>query len=233
MNDDDETPLDPRLAELARQYNEPPVVPRDAMWQAIEARAVLCPGDGAATHDSRQSSVGSRQRSHQAERGGMDQSGIAALLALGIGIGRMTAPVTTHTVVAVAPPSAGTTIAASSQAGPSRALELVAAQHLAQTETYLTLFRASVRNGGGDSLPIATARQLLATNRLLLDAPAADPRLRPLLLDLELVLAEISQLGGNDRKADIKLITDGLDHSDVLTRLRVSPDRGSLPIGVL
>ena len=37
--------------------------------------------------------------------------------------------------------------------------------------------------------------QLLATNRLLLDSPVADARLRPLLLDLELVLAEITQLG--------------------------------------
>ena len=38
MNDEqDETPLDPRLAELAQGYNEPPACDRDAMWQAIEA----------------------------------------------------------------------------------------------------------------------------------------------------------------------------------------------------
>jgi hypothetical protein len=230
MNDNDETPLDPRLTELARAYHEPPAAPREAMWQAIAAARRQ--GAEAAGNDSRPSPVGSRQRVIS-PRAVAWISGIAALLALGIGIGRMTAPTGTVAGVATAPVAGRPVIAASATAAPSRALELAAAQHLAQTETYLTLFRASVRNGGGDSLPIATARQLLATNRLLLDSPAADPRLRPLLLDLELVLAEISQLGENDRKADIQLITDGLDHSDVLTRLRVSPDRGSLPIGVL
>ena len=55
-----------------------------------------------------------------------------------------------------------------------------------------------MRSNDVDSLPVAAARQLLATNRLLLDSPVADARLRPLLLDLELVLAEITQLGSHD-----------------------------------
>ena len=95
------------------------------------------------------------------------------------------------------------------------------------------LFRASVRSNDVDGLPVAAARQLLATNRLLLDSPVGDARLRPLLLDLELVLAEITQLGTTTRPDDVKLITDGLDHGDVMMRLRVAPGRGSLPNGVL
>jgi len=67
----------------------------------------------------------------------------------------------------------------------------------------------------------------------LLDSRVADARLRPLLLDLELVLAEITQLGTSGRQADVKLITDGLDHGDVMMRLRVAPGRRSLPNGVL
>ena len=148
-------------------------------------------------------------------------SGIAALLVLGIGIGRMTAP----TVVSVA--------TAPVNKSPSMALEVAAAQHLSQSEAYLTLFRASVRSGQVDSLPVAAARQLLATNRLLLDSRVADARLRPLLLDLELVLAEITQLGTSGRRADVQLITDGLDRGDVMMRLRVAPNRRSLPNGVL
>ncbi len=146
-------------------------------------------------------------------------SGIAALLVLGIGIGRMTAP-RVETVAQV-------------NRSPSVALEVAAAQHLSQSEAYLTLFRASVRSGQVDSLPVAAARQLLATNRLLLDSRVADARLRPLLLDLELVLAEITQLGTSGRRADVQLITDGLDRGDVMMRLRVAPNRRSLPNGVL
>ena len=79
---------------------------------------------------------------------------------------------------------------------PSTALEIAAAQHLSQSEAYLTLFRASVRSNGRWTASRWPRRaQLLATNRLLLDSPVADARLRPLLLDLELVLAEITQLG--------------------------------------
>jgi hypothetical protein len=78
---------------------------------------------------------------------------------------------------------------------PSTALEIAAAQHLSQSEAYLTLFRPRCAPTTWTGLPVAAARQLLATNRLLLDSPVGDARLRPLLLDLELVLAEITQLG--------------------------------------
>lgn len=220
----DDVPLDPRIKELAREYNLPPALDREALWTRVQARRQ-------STVDSRQSAAsrqptGDRRLSRGSRRPVMSTraaawiTGIAALLVIGIGIGRMTAP-------------AAVTVAATPTRAPSTALEIAAAQHLSQSEAYLTLFRASVRSDDVDSLPLASARQLLATNRLLLDSPVADARLRPLLLDLELVLAEITQLGSNGRQADVKLITDGLDQGDVMMRLRVAPGRGSLPIGVL
>ncbi len=220
----DESPLDPRLIEQARSYNAPPAADHDAMWRAIEARRRPAGSRRQAPRD-RRLSRGSR-RPVLNTRVAAWITGIAALLVLGIGIGRMTA----GGGVTVSSP---TTVAVEASSGPSRALEIAAAQHLNQAETYLTLFRASVRSGEVDSLPVAAARQLLSTNRLLLDSPVADARLRPLLLDLELVLAEISQLGTTSRATDVQLITDGLDHGDVITRLRVSPARSSLPLGVL
>jgi len=226
-DEQDETPLDPRLKDLAQGYNAPPALDRDAMWRAIEARRPPT-SQGAAGRpqvvSGRRKSRGSR-RPVLSTRAAAWISGIAALLIIGIGIGRMTAPTTGDLASADMP--------ASSSKAPSTALEIAAAQHLSQSEAYLTLFRASVRSNDVDSLPVAAARQLLATNRLLLDSPVADARLRPLLLDLELVLAEITQLGNTTRPDDIKLITDGLDHSDVMMRLRVTPGRGSLPNGVL
>lgn len=229
-DEQDETPLDPRLRELAQGYNAPPALDRDAMWKVIEARRQAA-GGGRQVATSRAPVVSGRRKARGSRRPVLSTraaawiSGIAALLVIGIGIGRMTAP-TRGDLASAAPATAG-------PKAPSTALEVVAAQHLNQSEAYLTLFRVSVRSKDVDSLPVATARQLLATNRLLLDSPVADARLRPLLLDLELVLAEITQLGNASRPADVQLITDGLDHSDVLMRLRVSPARGSLPNGVL
>ena len=217
MNDEqDEAPLDPRLAELARSYHQPPAAPRDAMWQAIEARRR---GPAVLPFQPPRRRVVSRQVLAWS-------AGIAALLLLGIGIGRMTAPGGAGSIAELAGTGA-------TRKAPSTALEFAAVQHLSQAEAYLTLFRASVRSGQVDSLPVATARELLATNRLLLDSPAADARLRPLLLDLELVLAEITQLDTKNRDTEIQLITDGLDQGDMMTRLRVVPARSSYPIGVL
>ena len=220
-DEQDEVPLDPRLKELAQDYNAPPALDHDLAWKALEARRQAA---------GRPQLVSGRRKARGSRRPAMSTraaawiSGIAALLIVGIGIGRMTAPTTGNLATTSVPASTRT---------PSTALEIAAAQHLSQSEAYLTLFRASVRSNDVDSLPVAAARQLLATSRLLLDSPVADARLRPLLLDLELVLAEITQLGTTTRPDDVKLITDGLDHSDVMMRLRVAPARGSLPNGVL
>jgi hypothetical protein len=121
---------------------------------------------------------------------------------------------------------------------PSRAnapLEVAAQAHLRQAETYLTLFRASVRTGETNDLAVSTARELLASNRFLVNASGTDPQMRALLLDLELVLVGISQLQSSDRPEDIRLITDGLDQAGMLTRLRSASPRDSrpLPTGVL
>jgi hypothetical protein len=103
------------------------------------------------------------------------------------------------------------------------AFRMVAAQHLTQAETFLTLFRASVRSGRTEAIGAQTARQLLASNRLLLDSPASeDARTRRLLEDLELVLAQITQLPTDGTEADARLITDGMEAGDVLPRLRTA-----------
>jgi ubiquinone biosynthesis protein UbiJ len=115
------------------------------------------------------------------------------------------------------------------------AYHLATTEHLGQSEAFLTLFRASVRGGGSERLASATARQLLATNRLLLDSPAAsDARTRLLLQDLELVLAGIAQLSPQPRSRDLDLITEGLEQGGVLSRLRTAvPSGASITQGAL
>jgi hypothetical protein len=112
------------------------------------------------------------------------------------------------------------------------AYRVATAEHLGQAETFLTLFRSSVQQGDRERLASSTARQLLATNRLLLDSPAAgDPRLRLLLQDLELVLAQIAQLGPARHGADVELIREGLDDG-VLVRLRAAVPAGAAGMSV-
>lgn len=217
IRDDDDQPLEPELRDAARAYHEPPPIPRAALWAGIQARR-------AADRSSRRS-----------RRVWAWAAGIAAVLVLGVGIGRLSvrpgrsagpgaSPVATAPGPAAAP-------AATSGVNPkddAAAYRLVAAEHLGQAEVFLTLFRASVREGHQERLASATARQLLATNRLLIDSPAgSDPRLKLLLQDLELVLAQIAQLAPGRQSEDLKLITEGLERDGMLVRLRAAVPAGS------
>jgi hypothetical protein len=223
--------LDDRFEDLlrdsAREYNDPPETPREEMWERIaEARKEEERGNG-----------GTWERGNEGTREGFHRSrvpsfrpfrpyrliaGIAAILALGIGLGRLSV----HRPQPV-PTPVGT---ASESPRVSPAYRLATTEHLGQSEAFLTLFRASVRGHGDERLASATARQLLATNRLLLDSPAAtDPRTKLLLQDLELVLAEIAQLAPQPGARDLDLITEGLEKGGVLSRLRTAVPSGANP----
>jgi len=197
--------LDDQLEEGAREYNEPPETPRDAMWAAIVA--------------SRATTERTKRTRHL--RPFLIPAGIAAILALGVGLGRLSAP--TPAPAPVAP-----VVASEGPRAGGVAYQVAAAEHLGQSEAFLTLFRTSVRKGGNEQLASATARQLLATNRLLLDSPAAtDGRTRLLLQDLELVLAEIAQLSPQPRSRDLELITEGMERGGMMSRLRTAVPSGS------
>jgi hypothetical protein len=203
--------LDDLLIDAAREYNEPPATPRDVMWERIVAMRAA---EKAETHIAPLRPLRHLRPLRWA-------AGIAALLALGIGLGRLSVP-------AAPVPIPG---AVATQSGPrlsTAAYQLATTEHLSQSEAFLTLFRASLRdNGGNEQLAAATARQLLATNRLLLDSPAAkDGKTRLLLQDLELVLAEIAQLSPQSRSRDLDLITQGLERGGVMSRLRTAVPSG-------
>jgi hypothetical protein len=151
-------------------------------------------------------------------------AGIAAVLAIGVALGRLTIRQPHAPAIAPTPPA----IATSAPREDATAYRLATAEHLGQAEAFLTLFRASVRQGRREQLASATARQLLATNRLLLDSPAGvDPKLRLLLQDLELVLAQIAQLEPAHRSEDLRLITNGLEDG-MLMRLRAAVPAGAI-----
>jgi hypothetical protein len=214
------------LRESARDYNEPPETPREAMWAAIKAeRAVKAEGaegnaaEGAERVEARDPRM-LRFRNFRSFRLVRPLIGVAALLALGIGLGRLSVD---RSPTEPAPPG----LATGTPRVSAMAYRVATTEHLGQSEAFLTLFRASLKRGGNEQLASATARQLLATNRLLLDSPAAsDARTRLLLQDLELVLAEIAQLSPKPRSRDLDLITEGLEQGGVLSRLRTAVPSG-------
>ncbi len=244
FNDDTrDEPLDEQLSSLAKSYHQPNATPRDAIWSRVEA-ARQAGGQAASGVVDLASARGARVR----RRLSVFRWPIAAaaLLGLGIGIGRYSAdaPVTSapqlaqdSDSLAARPPgrlAASDRLAASS--GQLTPYEVATASHLMQSESYLTLFRSAATDGNLDSIPVGRARQLLANNQLLLDSPAAqDPRLRMLLQDLELVLMEISQFGSTRRATDLDLITTGMERGAMLTRLRVAAPSTArpLPQGIL
>jgi hypothetical protein len=202
MTGNDETKFEQWLQDAAKGYHAPRPTPRDEMWARIETRRV--------------------RRERPWIRWGL---AAAAVLVLGIGIGRWTAHQDSGA-------RGGTPVANADTAGNRNLVYQVAAtQYLSRTETFLTGFRADLRAGRVDTHFMGQARDLLTTTRLLLDSPAADdPRMRALLEDLELVLAQISQLeaGRDPRNAD--LITQDMDQRSVLPKLRSAIPAGPVPV---
>ncbi len=200
MNDD---PLDQLLR--AERDEVPPVAPREAMWQAIAAqrRGTIVP------------LTPPRRRWHQSLGWPL---GIAALLALGFALGRMTEHRTVRTEMAGAP---------ARSPAPSAALAGATLQYLNRTETFLTGFRMEAGTPGYDTTLVGGARELLSTTRLLLDSPGqSDPRVRALLEELETVLVQVAQLERSPDKDDAKFLARQLDEQGVLPRLRVSIPTG-------
>jgi hypothetical protein len=203
-----------RLREAAREYNEPPETPRDAMWSAIQSDRL----EGRKPERAPAVNV----RTLRFLRPLSWAAGIAALLGIGVGLGRLstrTEPSKPVPAIAAAPGEAKVN---------ATAYRLATTEHLEQSEAFLTLFRTSVRRGGDERVASATARQLLATNRLLLDSPAAqNGRTKLLLQDLELVLAEIAQLSPRPTSGELELINDGLENGGMMSRLRTAVPSGT------
>ena len=189
------------VREAGRDYHRPPETPREEMWAAIEAE---------------------RRRRRDAPRVVVLRPawrwgvGMAAVLLVGIAIGRWirpTAETSTPSPLAAQPGNV--------------AYRLAATQYLGRTEALLAGFQADAPLGQLDPQFVAQARDLLSSTRLLLDSPAGnDPQLRPLLEDLELMLAQIALLSTGQEKRDVELIIQGIDQKSVLTRLRTAIPSG-------
>ncbi|HVT37780.1 MAG TPA: hypothetical protein VHE78_01925 [Gemmatimonadaceae bacterium] len=201
----DESTLDALLSDAARTYRVPPAPPLDAIWSQVEARAfVMTP---------------TRQGRFAWRTLGL---AMAASLLIGVAVGRVSARgdrvATETTVVAGRPPAQSPVSQAKTAAEPyQRATE----EFLGSTALLLA---ALPRTGSADrtsTLLPEQATQLLTTTRLLLDSPVgANPRMKALLQDLELVLAQVARLQPRRESAELTMISQTLEERDLVPRIR-------------
>jgi hypothetical protein len=196
----------------ARGYNEPPVLERrdlDAMWTAIESasfsdRAVTPIDAGRPSGIARFFSTANLLP-------------LAAVLLLGVAIGRFAIPRTSQPAPAT-PPVAQ---APRDSVAVPEPYQTTTSRYLGQATALLAALPAEVGPGNEDSPYRGRAHDLLLTTRLLLDTPASgDPRFRTLLEDLELVLAQVVRLQSAESAEELELIRQALEQRDVLPRLR-------------
>jgi hypothetical protein len=197
--------------DAARAYHEPPALDeaaRDDMWSAIEAEHFAAPV----------------RRRFTVPR----WAGLAAAIVVGIALGRFTpldgwlhpAPAAPTATVATAPADASKQ---HDKLPVPAVYEPTTSEYLGQTTALLIALPSEMKTGRADNQFIDRAQNLLLTTRLLLDSPAAhDAKLRGLLDDLEVVLAQIVQLQSEQNTADLDLITQALEQRDVLPRLRTA-----------
>jgi len=202
----DEQELQRRLGELKDTWRIPGDPPLDQIWQAVEARAFpsLAP-----------------RRPLSWTRTLLP---LAAMLLLGFGIGQLSPalwrkPAVTPALVRTPPEVTDAPVSLASEDAPFVG---IAADYLERVTALLVTLADTNRHGQPPEHSAPQARDLLATTRLLLSSPqAGDPRLRTLLEDLELVLAQIARLPRRAAQPDVYLIDQTLDQREVLPRLRV------------
>jgi len=203
---------DKEISEMARRHNEPPEVPRDRMWARIDAarterRKIVKPDFTAR-----------RSPTFRFLRLG---AAVAAVLVLGIFIGRLTRETGTPPIVDPAPVAVIQDITPKNETLRRDVYAMAARDLFGRADFLLTDFK--VRSCGKEDLSEVPdwAGGMLVQTRLLMDTPAADDlEMKNLLEELELVLAQILGLSKDNCARDMAWIRQGLNERATIDRLR-------------
>jgi hypothetical protein len=211
-----------RVRDAMRQYNEPPETPRDRMWSRIKAERA----------ERRVTEVPFSRRFWRSPRLWAPVAA-AAVLVLGISIGRYLAPVETN----VSAPGGSVAVIDDRGGSPSagratdktNTFQMAAVPVMKSAELLLAEYKAGdTSDENGDSFT-SRASALLTDTRLLLDSPAADdPELRGILSDLELILTQIIRLA--EEKDERNLIDENIEKRSLIPRLRAKSPAGEFSI---
>jgi len=201
MTDDDR--LDSKIRQLAGEVHLPPPTPREEIWERVQARR-------AARH------LEPARRFAGRARWIVWATSAAAMLALGIALGRLSQQPDAPSTAALPTPT--------NEVEPrSAAYRLATAEHLSSVETFLTVFSSEAPTGalGSDDLE-QSARQLLRRTRTLRQSPAiaGDVALETLLDDVEFVLLQIAAFARVGDGEELHFVEQGINERSVMLRLR-------------
>jgi hypothetical protein len=204
--------------EAMENYHSPPRTPKEEIWEVLGARM-----DEAGLVGGVVSLSDSRARPRRAWP--IWAAAAAVVLWMGVGLGRMSVPA----------PETTAGLAADATASSLGGVRRVAAAHLRATEDLLAFVQADADAGRFDSEVGTWGRGLLLQTRLLIDSEVgSDPALRELLLDLEVILAQVALLGdpGTDDergREELGIIARGLEQQQLKVRIQTAlpvVDRG-------
>ena len=196
----DDRRLDEILNDAVRSYRTPPDIPLDAIWSRVEAEAF------------------SARPVRRSPGWRVFAGAIAATLLFGVLIGRMTATRGLSTELAATTSRTPARLASTTAGDP---YQRTTQEFLGRTAVLLASLPSPGRQGTGDERLNEQARQLLGTTRLLLDSPVGrEQRMKDLLEDLELVLAQVARLQSQHRGDALTLIKEALEERDVVPRIR-------------
>jgi hypothetical protein len=167
---------------------------REEMWEVV-------------SRSWTQQAVQRRRRRVAAVWGGASFA-LAASLAVGILIGRSS----------TGPVGVDQPVATTARGGLPTAYRVAVGEHFKEAETVLALFAADTDAAADLS---SAARSLAGTTRLLIDSRAGeDAEVRRMLLELEVLLAQIAQLVDERDAPERQVVREGLEDTAVLPRLR-------------
>jgi len=196
----DDNRLDELLTDAARSYRPPPDAPLDAIWSRVEAEAFTA------------------LPSRRAPGWRTFAGAIAATLLFGVLVGRATVNRDVSTPLAV---NSSRTPAQLASAPAGDPYQRTTQEFLGRTAVLLAALPSPGRPGINDERLTEQARQLLGTTRLLLDSPVGhEQRMKDLLEDLELVLAQVARLQSQRPGEALTLINEALEERDVVPRIR-------------
>ena len=201
MNEQDFKKL---LSQARQTHNVPPEVPSERMWQAVEAGGV-------------------KPISRPGFQLWKPALAMAAVLVIGIGIGRWSTPETLNTAVSE--------LSVPEDKTPDRVSELYQVTAFAlfdRAEALLTDFRMEGCRAQQMESTSRWAGNLLTQTRVLQNSPAAENvELANLLTDLELVLAQIITINPDHCAQDVAWLRSGLAQRATVDRMRAASTRNN------
>ncbi|HEY6219536.1 MAG TPA: hypothetical protein VIV65_05740 [Gemmatimonadaceae bacterium] len=186
------------MKDAAETFRRPPEAPLAEMWASIDAETFGTP----------------LPVKRQLRLTANPWLRMAAVLVLGIALGRGSTLFNKSIPATKEPVATPTTNVADN-------FDLTTERYLVQTASLLVQLPSQLQNGKADTAFVSRASKSLVDLRLLMDSPAAaNPRMRSLFEDLELVLVQVVQMPKNGSRMDANLIRQAMQERDVMPRLR-------------